>query len=144
MLRWILSSLLFVACSSPALPALKKPDGSWHIKCGSMMGDCVKQAEELCKGRGYLVVSGLSKRKLYGAELGASQYEVREAELDVACADRRGDLPSVQSASPPAVNPPAPPAVSPPAPSAPSAVSPPAPSAPSAVSPPAPSAVSPP
>ena len=70
------------------------------------MCECVKQAEELCKGRGYVVVSGASKRNLYGAELGVSQHEVREAELDIACADRRSVLPTVQSASPPPASPP--------------------------------------
>ncbi|MEI9949868.1 MAG: hypothetical protein WDO74_13025 [Pseudomonadota bacterium] len=102
MLRSLLSSLLLVACaSSSVLPPLRKPDDSWHLRCGATLDNCVKQAEDLCKGRGYVVLSGMSKRKLYGAELGVSQYEVREAELDIACADRRGDLPTVQSAAPP-------------------------------------------
>jgi hypothetical protein len=99
MFRSILSSLLLVACaSSTILPPLRKPDGSFHLKCGAALNNCVKQAEDLCKGRGYVVLSGMSKRKLYGAELGVSQYEVREAELDIACADQRGDLPTVQNA----------------------------------------------
>jgi len=113
MFRAILSSLLLVACaSSSILPPLKKPDGSWHLKCGATLDNCVKQAEDLCRGRGYAVVSGMSKRKLYGAELGVSRYEVREAELDIACADQRGELPTVQcltpvqSATPAAVSPP--------------------------------------
>jgi len=59
----------------------------------------VKRAEDLCKRKGFVVISGSSQRKLYGAELGASQVEVREAELDFACADRRGDLPSVVPAA---------------------------------------------
>jgi len=80
---------------------VKKPDGSFHLKCGATLDNCVKQADDLCKGRGYVVLSGMLKRKLYGAELGASQYEVREAELDVACADQRGELPSVQYTVPP-------------------------------------------
>jgi len=114
MTRWFLSSLLLVACTSSALPASRKPDGSWHLTCGPAMDRCVQHAEELCKGRGYVVVAGMSRRKLYGAELGASQVEVREAELDIACADRRGDLPTVQSAAlapAPAVSAPAAPAV---------------------------------
>jgi len=97
MLRLTLSSLLFVACaSSTVLPPLQKPDGSWHLKCGATLNNCVKQGEDLCGGRGFVVLSGMSKRTLYGAELGISRYEVREAELDIACADRRGNLPSVQ------------------------------------------------
>jgi hypothetical protein len=100
MLRPILSSLLLVACASSTLPPLRKPDGSWHLKCGATLDNCVKQAEDLCKGRGYVVLSGMSKRSLYGAELGVSQYEVREAELDIACADRRGNLPTVENATP--------------------------------------------
>ena len=129
MLRWISSSLLLVACaSSTILPPVRKPDGSWHLKCGATLDNCVKQAEDLCRGRGYVVLSGMTKRKLYGAELGRSQYEVREAELDVACADQRGDLPTVQYALPtptaaptpvPVVVAPAPAAV--PAPAAPAA-----------------------
>ena len=107
MLRWILSSLLLVACASSTLfPPLRKPDGSWHLKCGATMDNCVKQAEELCRERGYVVLSGQSKHNVYGAELGHSQYEVREAELDVACADRRGALPDVQSAAPLPISPP--------------------------------------
>jgi len=101
MFRWILSSLLLGACaSSTILPPLRKPDGSWHLKCGATLDNCVKQAEDLCSGRGYVVLSGLSKRSLYGAELGVSRYEVREAELDIACADRRGNLPTVQYSAP--------------------------------------------
>ncbi len=101
MVRSILCSLLLVACaSSTVLPPLRKPDGSWHLKCGATMDNCVKQAEDLCRDRGYVVLSGMSKRNLYGAELGVSQYEVREAELDIACADRRGALPTVVNAAP--------------------------------------------
>lgn len=106
MFRSTLGSLLLVACTSSTLPPLRKPDGSWHLKCGAMMAECVKQADDLCKGRGYVVLSGMSKRNLYGAELGVSQVEVREAELDIACADRRGDLPTVQSAAPAPISPP--------------------------------------
>jgi hypothetical protein len=75
------------------------------------LDNCLKQAEDLCRGRGYVVVSGMSKHKLYGAELGVSRYEVREAELDIACADLRRELPTVQclpavqNATPAAVNP---------------------------------------
>ena len=130
MFRTLVISLLFVACAnSTALPPVRKPDGSWHLKCGATLDNCVKQAEDLCKGRGYVVVSGMSKVSLYGAELGASRYEVREAELDIACADQRRQLPTVVSAPPPQPLPQsAPPAQSspppqPPAQSAPSAQS---------------------
>jgi len=106
MFRWILSSLLLAACaSSTILPPVRKPDGSWHLKCGATLDNCVKQAEDLCRGRGYVVLSGLSKRSLYGAELGVSRYEVREAELDIACADQRGNLPTVQYSAPAASGP---------------------------------------
>lgn len=123
MLRWISSSLLLVACASSTIQApVKKPDGSWHLKCGATLDNCVKQGEDLCKGRGYVVLSGVSKRTLYGAELGASRYEVRECELDIACADNHGNLPTVQY-GPPA---PAPgPTVLSSAPSAPTIVAPP-------------------
>ncbi len=110
MFRWIPSSLLLVGCaSSTILPPVRKPDGSWHMKCGATLDNCVKQAEDLCRGRGYVVLSGMTKVKLYGAELGHSRYEVREAELDVACADQRGNLPTVQYPVP--TPPPAPVAV---------------------------------
>lgn len=109
MFRWIPCSLLLVACaSSTVLPPLKKPDGSWHLRCGATLDNCVTQAEDLCKGRGYVVLSGMLRRKLYGAELGVSRYEVREAELDIACADQRGELPTVQYAVPPPVATPTP------------------------------------
>jgi len=105
------------------------------------LANCVKQAEDLCKGRGYVVVSGMSKVSLYGAELGVSRYEVREAELDIGCADRRNQLPTVQSA-PPAAMPSAPPATAPSAPPAAVPSAPPAavPSAPPAAVPSAPPA----
>ena len=107
MFRSLLVSLLLVGCaSSTLLPPVRKPDGSWHLKCGATLDNCVKQAEDLCKGRGYVVLSGMSKVSLYGAELGVSRYEVREAELDIACADQRHRLPTVQSAAPPPVSPP--------------------------------------
>ena len=100
MARLILIALLIVGCGSPLIPASQRPDGAWHLKCGASLDRCVQRAEELCKGRGYLVLGGMSKRNLYGAELGASQVEVREAELDIACADRRGLLPTLSSATP--------------------------------------------
>jgi hypothetical protein len=140
MFRPILISLLLVACTqATTLAPLRKPDGSWHLNCGATLNNCVRQAEDLCKGRGYVVLSGMSKRKLYGADLGHSQYEVREAELDVACADRRGELPTVEYVAPapvapaPVVVPVAPAAVAP-APVAPAPVAP-VPVAPTAVAP---------
>jgi hypothetical protein len=53
---------------------------------------------------------------VYGAELGVSQVAVREAELDIACADRRGQLPTVASAPPATSAAPASPASPAPAP----------------------------
>lgn len=143
MLRWILSSVLLVGCaSSTILPPVKKPDGSWHLKCGATLDNCIKQSEDLCKGRGYVVLSGQSKRTLYGAELGVSRYEVRECELDIACADNRGNLPTVQYGTP--APPPGPTLLSP-TPAAPAVA--PGPSlvqpAPAAVAPPAAPAVAP-
>jgi hypothetical protein len=87
------------ACGSALTPAQRRSDGGFHLKCGASLEACVKRAEELCKRRGFVVISGSSQRKRYGAELGASQVEVREAELDFACADRRGDLPSIVPAA---------------------------------------------
>ncbi len=94
MTRWLLISFLLTACAGSLAPT-RRPDGGWHLKCGASLDKCTKQAEDLCKGRGYVVISGFSKRKLYGAELGESQVAEREAELDVACADRRDELPTV-------------------------------------------------
>ena len=95
MSRWFLISLFLTACGSSLIPASRRADGGWHLDCGSLLERCVQRADQLCKGRGYVVLGGMSKRKLYGAELGVSQVEVREAALDIACADRRGDLPTV-------------------------------------------------
>ncbi len=92
-LLWLWVSL--VACSNVAVPSSRRPDGSWQLKCGATMDACVRRASELCKERGYVVLGGMSKRQLYGAELGVSQVEERESELQIACADRRGDLPTV-------------------------------------------------
>ena len=97
MTRWLLISFLLVGCAG-SLAAARRPDGGWHLKCGASLAKCAQQADDLCKGRGYVVISGFSKRKLYGAELGVSQVEVREAELDVACADKRDELPSIAAA----------------------------------------------
>ena len=88
------------ACSSASVPAARRADGSWHVQCGASLAGCVQRAGDLCKDRGYIVLGGMSKKQLYGAELGVSQVEVRESELDIACADRRGDLPTVLSAQP--------------------------------------------
>jgi hypothetical protein len=86
---------VLVACHSASVPSVKQPDGSWHLECGNSLDLCVQKANDLCDNRGYVVLSGLNKRQLYGAELGQSQVEVRDAELNVACADRRGELPKV-------------------------------------------------
>src|SRR5450432_2737501 len=83
------------ACHSVSVPSVKQPDGSWHLQCGNSLDVCVQKANDLCDNRGYVVLGGVNKRQLYGAELGQSQVEVHEAELTVACADRRGDLPKV-------------------------------------------------
>ncbi len=109
MIRWLWIPLFLGACSASLDPAVRRPDGGWHVKCGAALERCVKHAEDLCKGRGYVVISGMSRRTLYGAELGMSQAEVREAELDIACADKRGDLPTLTSGGPalPSAAPPA-------------------------------------
>jgi hypothetical protein len=95
-------SLLLAACSSAVTPALHRPDGGWHLKCAGSLEQCARRADELCKSRGYVVLGGMSTRKLYGAELGVSQVELREAELDIACGDRRGNLPAIVYPSAPA------------------------------------------
>ncbi|MEO7033802.1 MAG: hypothetical protein ABI548_07960 [Polyangiaceae bacterium] len=104
MARWFLLSFGFLgalgACSPSSVPAARRADGSWHLKCGASLAACVQRAGDLCKDRGYVVLGGMSKRELYGAELGVSQVEGRESELDIACADRRGGLPIVLSAQP--------------------------------------------
>jgi len=131
MIRWLIVPLFLGACSASLEPALRRPDGGYHLKCGAQLERCVTRAEDLCKGRGYVVISGMSKHKLYGAELGVSQVEERQAELDIACADKRGDLPTVTAGSsePPSAPPPVStyaPVVTPPslAPAAPSAAPP--------------------
>jgi len=95
MTRLLWLSLSLVACGNALVPSSRRPDGSWQLKCGTSLEACVHRAAELCKERGYVVLGGMSKRQLYGAELGVSQVEVRESELEIACADRRGDLPTV-------------------------------------------------
>ncbi len=94
---WLVLSLswLSTACHSATAPAVKQPDGSWQLKCGNSLDVCVQRANDICDNRGYVVLGGAYKRQLLGAELGVSQVEVREAELSIACADRRGDLPKV-------------------------------------------------
>jgi len=88
------------ACSPVAIPAARRADGSWHLQCGASLAGCVQRATDLCKDRGYVVLGGMSKKQVLGAELGVSQVAQRESELDIACADRRGDLPTVLSAQP--------------------------------------------
>lgn len=95
MKRLVLLCALLVACHSATTPTVRQPDGSWHLECGNSLELCVQRAKEVCKGGGYVVLGGMDKRQLLGAELGQSQVEVRQAELNVACADRRGDLPKV-------------------------------------------------
>ncbi|MEP7051196.1 MAG: hypothetical protein ABJB12_12630 [Pseudomonadota bacterium] len=99
------------ACSSAVVPAARRADGSWHLQCGASLNSCVQRAGDLCRDRGYVVLGGMSKKQLYGAELGVSQVAERQSELDIACADRRGELPTVLSAQPTgSAAPPAPPA----------------------------------
>jgi hypothetical protein len=99
MKRLLLLCVSFAACHSASVPTVRQPDGSWHLECGSSLDLCVQKANDLCKGGGYVVLGGMNKRTLLGAELGQSQVEVRQAELNIACADRRGDLPKVVSSS---------------------------------------------
>jgi hypothetical protein len=103
MTRWLLISLFLLnaACGAAAVPAARRPDGGWHLKCDASLARCVQEADDLCKGRGYVVISGFNKRKLYGAELGVSQVEERQAELDIACADKRDQLPTLAPPPPP-------------------------------------------
>jgi len=99
------------ACSSAAVPAARRADGSWHLQCSGSLVECVQRASDLCRDRGYVVLGGKSQKELYGAELGISQVEERKAELDIVCADHRGQLPTVlsaQAASSAAVPPPTP------------------------------------
>jgi hypothetical protein len=86
---------LLAACHTVAVPAVRQPDGSWQMKCGNSLDLCVARANELCDNRGFVVLGGTYKRGLYGAELGQSQVEVREADLSIACANRHGELPKV-------------------------------------------------
>jgi hypothetical protein len=118
MIRWLWISVALAACSPALAPASRRPDGGWHLRCGAALEACVEHAAQLCKDRGFLVLSGMSKRHIYGAELGVSQVVVRDAELDVACADRSGELPTLASAAP------LPNAAAPDAPPAPSALPP--------------------
>jgi hypothetical protein len=90
-----LLGFLLAACHAATLPAVRQPDGTWHLECGGTLELCVQKAREVCKGGGYVVLSGMDKQQIFGAELGVSQVEVRQAELNVACANRRGDLPKV-------------------------------------------------
>jgi hypothetical protein len=102
-LRLLALSSLVWGCAGPVLaPAVRRPDGGWHVTCGASLDACVNRATKYCKDRGFVVIGGSSKRELYGAELGVSQVAVHEAELDFACADRRGELPKVQLTCPPA------------------------------------------
>jgi hypothetical protein len=102
----LISLVAVVACHSANAPSVRQPDGSWHLECGSSLDTCVQRANDLCDNRGYIVLGGQMKRQLYGAELGQSQVEVREAELNIACADRRGDLPKLVATNTASVLPP--------------------------------------
>ena len=88
-----LSALLLIACASTTVPVSRLPDGSVRLACDGSLGPCIQKAEELCKGRGYVVLGGVSKRELFGAEGGLSRVEVRKGELLIRCVDRSGDLP---------------------------------------------------
>jgi len=95
MKRFFWLVLVVGACHSASVPEVRQPDGSWHLTCGSALEHCVERANELCGGRGYVVLGGTNKRSLYGAADGVSQVENREADLTVACADHHNELPKV-------------------------------------------------
>ncbi len=107
MKRFFWLSVFLCACHSAAVPEVKQPDGSWHLSCGFALSHCVERADELCGGRGYVVLGGTSKRSLYGSADGVSQVETREADLTIACADHQNELPKVLVSS--TVTPSAPP-----------------------------------
>jgi hypothetical protein len=95
MKRSVLLALFLGACHAANAPSAKQPDGSWHLSCGNSLDVCVQKANDVCENRGYVVLGGMNKRQLFGAEAGVSQVEVRTAELNIACADRQGELPKV-------------------------------------------------
>jgi len=92
-LFWLFACV--TACHSASVPEARLPDGSWHLTCGSALDHCVDRANELCGGRGYVVLGGTNKRTLFGSADGVSQVETREADLTVACADHQNVLPKV-------------------------------------------------
>lgn len=95
MKRFFWLFLCVSACHSASVPEARQPDGSWHLTCGSALEHCVARANELCGGRGYVVLGGANKRTLFGAADGVSQVETHEADLTIACADHQNVLPKV-------------------------------------------------
>ncbi|HEX3775806.1 MAG TPA: hypothetical protein VHV51_15145 [Polyangiaceae bacterium] len=94
--RVLFGLFMLSAChATTTVPSARQPDGSWQLKCGNALDRCVQRANEICENRGYVVLGGMNKRSLYGAADGISQTEVREAELSIACADRKGEFPKV-------------------------------------------------
>jgi hypothetical protein len=112
-----LLGLVLVACGgSSAARSREVSPGTWELDCSSSIGRCTDEANRLCGGRGYDIVSGYDRAKVYGHEAGESQVEVRMSSLTVVCNDKDGksrlppDATTTPPAAPPAVVPPAAPA----------------------------------
>jgi len=59
--------------------------GVFQLDCAAPLGRCGEEADKICGGEGYEVISGYDQRKLYGHEAGESQVEVRTSRLIVSC-----------------------------------------------------------
>ncbi len=104
MKRLLWPAVLLAACG-PSAPSIRTHDlgsGRWELQCSAPLSRCSEQAAELCKDRGYDVVSGHDQRKLYGHESGESRVALRSSRLLVVCRgpDNEARLPSTAEVVP--------------------------------------------
>lgn len=84
--RWLVAALLLGACASPPKPGTQRlADGSYRVVCKGALTECLKVAEDVCRGGPYDVVTARDERVRYGSEYGSNQGETRASEAHVRC-----------------------------------------------------------
>lgn len=62
--------LVLTSCGASQYRAKPMGEGTWRVECLDNVDRCLREAERVCKGKGYYVISGKQETKMFGAEEG--------------------------------------------------------------------------